>query len=592
MSYFSRRKAKIVSTDLTSIEENSISSQEVSVDHRATASQNDVAPSSAHTLDAIEDDLQVAAKSMSEAAGEVTSKINSQRHLLGQVEDASDRLETQSSEAASTASELAHSISELSSASDEIGRQITNSNQLVDQARGLADEANQGVLELQSAIDAIANVVRLISDVAKQTNLLALNATIEAARAGEAGKGFAVVASEVKALSQQTQNATDEISSNIARLQDSAGTSIGNVTRVIDVIAEIRPSFATVEAAVHEQIDTTRSIGDRARDTAQFVQEVSSQAQAIAASTEQAMKVADEAAQASTGMGERADGLGNRFTMMIRQTALGDRRQQDRWPARLNGTLRAPQGTQRFETLDISEGGLLLKPEGDPSSSTGSLLDLQVTGLGSTQVRVVAVSENGLHCSFVSPGTEFISAVRQKIAQIHSEHEVFVERAQDGANRIAAAMDELIRTGQLQADDLFDTSYEPIEGSAPQQFATRYLKHLEKLLPTIQEGILGTDKSMAFCAAVDRNGYLPVHNKIYSHPQKADDPVWNAGNCRNKRIFDDRAGLSAGRNTRPFLIQTYARDMGAGNIIWMREIDAPILIQGRHWGGFRTAYKM
>ena len=52
------------------------------------------------------------------------------------------------------------------------------------------------------------------------------------------------------------------------------------------------------------------------------------------------------------------------------------------------------------------------------------------------------------------------------------------------------------------------------------------------------------------------------------------------------------AGLAAGRNQRAYLIQTYARDMGNGNTVMMREIDVPIRVRGRHWGGFRTAYKL
>jgi hypothetical protein len=66
----------------------------------------------------------------------------------------------------------------------------------------------------------------------------------------------------------------------------------------------------------------------------------------------------------------------------------------------------------------------------------------------------------------------------------------------------------------------------------------------------------------------------------------------DVANCRNKRIFDDRAGISAGRSTRPFLVQSYLRDMGGGATVMMREVDAPIRALGRHWGGFRTAYRL
>jgi methyl-accepting chemotaxis protein len=64
------------------------------------------------------------------------------------------------------------------------------------------------------------------------------------------------------------------------------------------------------------------------------------------------------------------------------------------------------------------------------------------------------------------------------------------------------------------------------------------------------------------------------------------------GHARNRRIFDDRAGLAAARSVRPYIIQNYPRDMGGGVMVMCKEIAAPIRIQGRHWGGFRTAYKI
>jgi methyl-accepting chemotaxis protein len=45
------------------------------------------------------------------------------------------------------------------------------------------------------------------------------------------------------------------------------------------------------------------------------------------------------------------------------------------------------------------------------------------------------------------------------------------------------------------------------------------------------------------------------------------------------------------RSTRPFLLQTYERDMGGGKRVLMKEADAPIMVGTRHWGGFRLAYR-
>mgnify|MGYP006155397909 CR=1 FL=1 len=101
----------------------------------------------------------------------------------------------------------------------------------------------------------------------------------------------------------------------------------------------------------------------------------------------------------------------------------------------------------------------------------------------------------------------------------------------------------------------------------------------------------GLYRRIGFCAAIDENGYLPTHNKKFSAPQRPGDTVWNTANCRNRRIFNDRTGLASARNQRPFLLQTYRRDMGGGNFVLLKEASAPIVVQGRHWGGLRLAYR-
>ena len=96
---------------------------------------------------------------------------------------------------------------------------------------------------------------------------------------------------------------------------------------------------------------------------------------------------------------------------------------------------------------------------------------------------------------------------------------------------------------------------------------------------------------MVYCIAVDRNGYVPTHNRKYCQPQRPGDVVWNTAHSRYRRIFDDRTGLASARNRRPFLLQTYRRDMGGGRFVLMKEASAPIEVQGRHWGGLRLAYQ-
>jgi len=112
------------------------------------------------------------------------------------------------------------------------------------------------------------------------------------------------------------------------------------------------------------------------------------------------------------------------------------------------------------------------------------------------------------------------------------------------------------------------------------------------VIPPIQEPALSFDPRVVFCAPIDVNGYIPSHNKVFSHPQRPGDPIWNAANSRTRRMFNDRVGLAAGMNQTDFLIQSYRRDMGGGKFAVMKDISAPIFVRGRHWGGLRLAYKV
>ena len=182
-----------------------------------------------------------------------------------------------------------------------------------------------------------------------------------------------------------------------------------------------------------------------------------------------------------------------------------------------------------------------------------------------------ALAEITNECGAVTPDTPFIEAVQR------------------GAARLAAALEQAVAGGRISMADLFDDKYQPVAGSNPAQVTTRFVALTDELFPPVQEELLAFDSKVVFCAAVDRNGYLPTHNLKFSQPQGA-DPVWNAANARNRRLFNDRTGLAAGRNERRFLLQTYRRDMGGGKRVLMKDLSAPITVQGRHWGGLRLAY--
>jgi methyl-accepting chemotaxis protein len=166
----------------------------------------------------------------------------------------------------------------------------------------------------------------------------------------------------------------------------------------------------------------------------------------------------------------------------------------------------------------------------------------------------------------------------------------YIARVLEAAAEVARVFERAIDGGEITTAALFDEHYKPVPATDPQQVTTQFTAFTDRVLPAIQEPMLEFSDKVVFCAAVDRNGYLPTHNLKFSRPQGT-DPAWNAAHCRNRRIFSDRTGLAAARNRRRFLLQTYRRDMGAGRFVLMKDLSAPIVVHGRHWGGLRFAYQ-
>ena len=167
----------------------------------------------------------------------------------------------------------------------------------------------------------------------------------------------------------------------------------------------------------------------------------------------------------------------------------------------------------------------------------------------------------------------------------------YVELAQKVAQQVSGALEKALASGRISLADLFDEHYRPIAGSAPAQHETKFNALTDDIFPPIQEAVLFSLPEIVFCIAADRNGYISTHNKEYCNRQRPGDVAWNTAHSRWRRVFNDRTGLASARNTRPFLLQTYRRDMGNGKFVFLKEVGAPITVQGRHWGGLRLAYR-
>ncbi len=542
-------------------------------------------------LELLELELTAMIRQLERAANSVANGAQSTAATLTAIRHRTETLTERSGDAQMTAETFSQAAEKFTESAYGIGAQVRDASKLADDASAAAREASLNVERLRESSAAIGNVVNLIANIAKQTTLLALNSTIEAARAGAAGKGFAVVASEVKALAVQTQSATEEIKKKIDALQKDAATSFDAVHRITTAIEAIKPVFAHVNGAVAEQNETTGEMTQNAASASQFIVSVSTSSAEIDSATKEAEAHGESVAQAGKAVTMFAEKLKTRCAVLLRKDENAERK-VERMPCRLQIEIESQHSRIKAEVFEISLAGLLIGGPNTGSIPKNEILKATLQDIGACNIRVIERNSAGAQAEFVASDAMLKELIEDKVWSIHDENTEFVTRAMEAGDAMTKIFETGVAKGDVTLEDLFDENYVKIEGTEPVQHRNRMLDWADRALPEFQEAFLARDSRLAFSVCIDRNGYLPVHNRIYSQPQRPGDVAFNTASSRNRRIFNDPAGLAAGRNIRSYLIQSYARDMGNGKTVMMREIDVPIRVNGRHWGGFRTAYKV
>jgi methyl-accepting chemotaxis protein len=558
----------------------------------AAVADNSEAESSRQILELLEIELGGMIRQLERAASSVAGGAEATAATLSAVRQRTDALSLRSNEAQSTAATFSQAAGKFADSAEGIGSQVRDAGRLADEAGAAAHDASLNVDRLKESSAAIGNVVNLIAQIARQTTLLALNSTIEAARAGAAGRGFAVVASEVKALAVQTQDATEEIKKKIDALQRDAAGSVEAVHRISVAIQAIRPVFENVNGAVAEQNQTTSEMTGNVATASNFIASVGDSAAEIDHAAKEAEAHREHVANAGKDVTIFAQKLKSRCAVLLGKDMGSSHRKRERLPCNLKIDVDTVQGRLTAQVYEISIENILIGGPEAAKLPLGQMFNVTLEGIGACKIRSGERSSAGVQASFVSNDAAFIEKIEDKLWSIHDENTDLVTRAMEAGVQLRQMFEQAVSSGAISIDALFDTDYVEISGTNPLQHRTRILDWADRALPPFQETFLAKDPRMVFCVAIDRNGYLPVHNKIYSHPQRSGDLAWNTAHSRNRRIFNDTAGLAAGRNQRTYLIQSYARDMGNGVTVMMHEIDVPIRVQGRHWGGFRTAYKL
>ncbi len=212
---------------------------------------------------------------ISSTAVEVKKVMESFKDIAVQLEDGSDHVMESIDKQSHIVNDFIILINDLSRTIEQNIVEINNTSSISNSAK---ERALIGAEHMRNMIDAMANintaslniaeVIKVIENIASQTNLLALNAAIESARAGEAGKGFAVVANEIRDLATKSSETVKDIESmindtlsivkNAQGIVDNTDIALKNIADTIEDTVNITENLLKNNAGQQTSLDELR----------------------------------------------------------------------------------------------------------------------------------------------------------------------------------------------------------------------------------------------------------------------------------------------------------------------------------------------
>lgn len=242
--------------------------------------------------------LRELVQEMNEGISVLASSSEEILAATSQVASSTQETATAISEIATTVAEVKQTAVLAGSKSQGVSESAERTRQIAQDGRQAVEEALSGMQQIREQMQAVAEsimrlgeqsqaigeIVASVGDLAEQSNLLGVNASIEAVKAGETGKGFSVVAQEVKALADQSKQATAQVRGILGEIQKA-------MTKAV-LLAE--QGSKTVEVGYQR----AQASGEAIRSLSSNIEESSEMALQIAVTSQQQMVGMDQVASA------------------------------------------------------------------------------------------------------------------------------------------------------------------------------------------------------------------------------------------------------------------------------------------------------
>jgi methyl-accepting chemotaxis protein len=453
---------------------------------------------------------------------------------------------------------------------------------------------------------------RLMDNAAEQSGALAIGCTEAAGQiqiVAESVAAQAKVLAELQAVmtsletdQRQVTDATDEarmLSENArGRLKagaDIIATSVGEFAELTAMVMRLGGQLTNFSAAMDQVRRTTQIIDGIARTTNMLALNAAIEAEkageagkTFSVVAAEVKKLASDTRRAIDEIGVTMDSLTDEGTAFVAEIQNGMTRSKmaEVGFARINDTV--------AEVIDLVAQ---VDHQADDIARATSMIHDSVCRVGDELDGFAASAQanrDKLGGTIKHIGALEVGANQMLDTIVHSgfapTDRHFVELALQGATDIQMAVDSALAAKEVTMAAVFDTIYRPVAGSNPPQFETNFNAMADKLVQPILDCAIALDPRIIVAVISDVNGYLPTHASSKSHPQRPNDPAWNALHCRNKCNFMDDATARAVKSDADFMLTTYRQNLGLHGYRTVKNVFVPLYLGGKRWGNFEVAY--
>ena len=461
-----------------------------------------------------------------------------------------------------------------------------------DELRTLAESYNRFADKMR---EIISEVRKMSVNIAREAVLVKKTVASTAEKATRQGE----IANAVFGASSEAIHAIEEVSASAELISQSTEANLetarGSLSEMFDIVSKVQ-TVSEKLSAFHETVGLLAQRSDSIRQIAGLIKDIADQTNLLAlnAAIEAARAgemgrgfavVADEvrklAERVNVATQEITDNIGGMIALVRETQSENDVINSDIQQTRLV----VERSSSEFNRM-VSN----FERTGDQLNQIASAMEQLTATNGQvhqavTQVHALSDEVSGSMKSsetstlMLSQATESVQELVSRFKIGRGSFDYNVDQARNMLFKLQDRMSALAKQGV----DIWDQNYQPIPRTNPQKYEVSYASAFEREIQPLAEEVLANLKGGVYALMIDSRGYGAIHNLKYSKPLTGNYDADLVGN-RTRRIWDDPTGQRAAKNTQPLLLQTYARDTGEV----LSEINLPIMVDGRHWGGLRV----